>query len=485
MVACFRIGAVVLPCTEQLRARDLRLRLDVARPAAIVCDERNRAELDGGRAGLPGAHGPRRGAVRRRRAARRSSSTPRTRASSRSRAAPRASRRPSSTPSATSPASTCRPSTGSTRARASSCGARPRSGWSKSARNVFIAPWIRGAAALLHDARFDPHERLDGPRPRAGRGPLHGADRVPRDRQARRAAARRRRCAALVAAGEALNPEVLRAFHEATGLWIRDGYGQTETGQLTGMPLGEPTRGRGRWAARCRGCALWIDDGELCLDPTTVPTFFRGYLGADAALAGGLAHRRPRRRGRGRLPALRGPHRRRDHLRRLPDRAVRGRVRARRARRRGRGGRRRGAGRRARRGRARRRRPARRVRRLRRPRRASSRTTSRPRPRRTSTRGSSTSPRICPRRRAGRSAAPCCAVRSGRSRSLGPLGCRRSSLDEKSPDSGEKSSRSHSPAHASAARRRSASLRSGRRPGSPAPGRTAAGRPGPRRCSPR
>ena len=35
------------------------------------------------------------------------------------------------------------------------------SGWSKSARNVFIAPWLRGAAALLHDARFDPHERLE------------------------------------------------------------------------------------------------------------------------------------------------------------------------------------------------------------------------------------------------------------------------------------------------------------------------------------
>src|SRR5260370_234776 len=35
------------------------------------------------------------------------------------------------------------------------------SGWSKSARNAFIAPWIRGAAALLHDARFDPGERLD------------------------------------------------------------------------------------------------------------------------------------------------------------------------------------------------------------------------------------------------------------------------------------------------------------------------------------
>ena len=34
-------------------------------------------------------------------------------------------------------------------------------GWSKSARNIFIAPWIRGAAALLHDARFDPHERVE------------------------------------------------------------------------------------------------------------------------------------------------------------------------------------------------------------------------------------------------------------------------------------------------------------------------------------
>ena len=28
MVACFRIGAVALPCTEQLRAKDLRLRID-------------------------------------------------------------------------------------------------------------------------------------------------------------------------------------------------------------------------------------------------------------------------------------------------------------------------------------------------------------------------------------------------------------------------------------------------------------------------
>src|SRR5436305_2158224 len=46
MVACFRLGAVALPCTEQLRARDLRLRLEAARPVAIVADERDLGELE-------------------------------------------------------------------------------------------------------------------------------------------------------------------------------------------------------------------------------------------------------------------------------------------------------------------------------------------------------------------------------------------------------------------------------------------------------
>src|ERR1019366_4223664 len=46
MCACFRIGAVVLPCTEQLRAKDLRLRLAVAGPSLVIADERNRTELE-------------------------------------------------------------------------------------------------------------------------------------------------------------------------------------------------------------------------------------------------------------------------------------------------------------------------------------------------------------------------------------------------------------------------------------------------------
>ena len=45
MLACFRQGYVVLPCTEQLRAKDLALRLQVAQPRLVVADTRNEATL--------------------------------------------------------------------------------------------------------------------------------------------------------------------------------------------------------------------------------------------------------------------------------------------------------------------------------------------------------------------------------------------------------------------------------------------------------
>ena len=78
ILACLRIGAVVLPCTEQLRSKDLRLRIDIARPALIVADERNAAQLEPARrpSGTPvtyvnGDGTARRRAARRRRARRR------------------------------------------------------------------------------------------------------------------------------------------------------------------------------------------------------------------------------------------------------------------------------------------------------------------------------------------------------------------------------------------------------------------------------
>jgi acyl-coenzyme A synthetase/AMP-(fatty) acid ligase len=82
----------------------------------------------------------------------------------------------------------------------------------------------------------------------------------------------------MVAAGEALNPEVLRAWKQATGLEIRDGYGQTETGQLTGAPHDQAARA-GSMGRALPGVRLSLQEGELVLDPASVPTFFLGYLG--------------------------------------------------------------------------------------------------------------------------------------------------------------------------------------------------------------
>jgi acetyl-CoA synthetase len=153
------------------------------------------------------------------------------------------------------------------------------SGWSKSARNVFIAPWIRGATALLHDARFDPAERLDI----LEREQVDVLCMAPTEYRviAKRATLRPLpKLRGAVAAGEALNPEVLAAWREATGLEIRDGYGQTETGQLTGAPLGEPAR-PGSMGRPLPGVKLWVEDGELVADPRTIPTFFLGYQDHD------------------------------------------------------------------------------------------------------------------------------------------------------------------------------------------------------------
>jgi acyl-coenzyme A synthetase/AMP-(fatty) acid ligase len=284
MVACMRIGAVVLPCTEQLRAKDLRLRLDVARPAVVVADERNSAVL----------------------AAARAQRSPETDApvlyvpdEDLFAAEPAAiAEMEASDPclitftsgTAGEPKAVVHAQRyldgqriqaghwlGARRGELVWCTAA--SGWSKSARNVFIAPWLSGAAALLHDARFDPDERLELlERERVNVLCMAPTEyRVIAKRTTVRAPAQLR---SMVAAGEALNPEVLRAWHEATGLEIRDGYGQTETGQLTGTPDGAAAR-PGSMGRPLPGMALEVRDGELVVDPSTVPTFFLGYLDED------------------------------------------------------------------------------------------------------------------------------------------------------------------------------------------------------------
>src|SRR5215218_687042 len=41
MLACWRLGAVAQPCTEQLRPADLRARMDAVEPRAVVADSRD------------------------------------------------------------------------------------------------------------------------------------------------------------------------------------------------------------------------------------------------------------------------------------------------------------------------------------------------------------------------------------------------------------------------------------------------------------
>ena len=283
MCACFRLGAVVLPCTEQLRAKDLALRLVAARPSLIVADERNRGELELALAGddtnvIPVLYVPDEALFT-------AESAPAVELSQEDPCLITFTSGTSGEPKAVLHGQ--RYLDGQRLQAEHWLGARPgelvwctaASGWSKSARNVFIAPWLSGASALLHDARFDPAERLD----------LLERERVrvlcmaPTEYRVIAGRAQLRPLPdlrAMVAAGEALNPEVLHAWREATGLEIRDGYGQTETGQLTGMPLDEPAR-PGSMGRALPGVGLSVEDGELVADPASVPTFLLGYLGEE------------------------------------------------------------------------------------------------------------------------------------------------------------------------------------------------------------
>ena len=149
-------------------------------------------------------------------------------------------------------------------------------GWSKSARNVFVAPWLCGAAAMIVDGRFEPRERLELIE-REGVEVLCQAPteyRVLADRAGLRRLPALRRA---VSAGEALDREVIGAWRESVGVEIADGYGQTETGHLSGNLEGEPVR-EGSMGRPLPGFELRIEAGELQVRVAGCPTFFSRYL---------------------------------------------------------------------------------------------------------------------------------------------------------------------------------------------------------------
>ena len=278
MLACWRMGAIALPCSTQLRRRDLELRVRAANAVLCVAEEEPLGELPEGLPTMtmsdvamvmdeerpqeppaePADLGPEDGAL----IVFTSGTTGEPRGALHSQ----------------------RYLPGQRTQAQHWLGAREgelvwcttASGWSKSARNAFVAPWLCGAAAMIHDARFDPAERLE----LIERERVNVLCQAPTEYRMLATHAQLRPLPALrrmVSAGEPLNPEVIEAFRETVGLDISDGYGQTETGHLTGNLAGDPIR-EGSMGRPLPGFRIRISDGELQVHVPSCPTFFSRYL---------------------------------------------------------------------------------------------------------------------------------------------------------------------------------------------------------------
>ncbi len=281
MLACFRLGAVAMPCNVQLRRSDLAHRIGAANPALAIGEEAYLGELPDGipymtlseLAAVLDEDLPQEAPVEH------ADLAPDDPAviifTSGTTGAPRGVVYPQ------------RYLTGQRLQAEHWFGARDgeiawctaATGWAKSTRNVFIAPWLSGAAALLHDARFDPEQRLAI----AEREGVNVLCQAPTEYRMIAKRAEMRPIPSLrhlVSAGEPLNPEVIRAFREHVGLAIHDGYGQTETGPVTGMRPDEDPRD-GSMGRPLPGIEVRVEDGELQIRADTCPTFFARYLDSE------------------------------------------------------------------------------------------------------------------------------------------------------------------------------------------------------------
>jgi acetyl-CoA synthetase len=167
-------------------------------------------------------------------------------------------------------------------------------GWAKHAWSSFFAPWIAGATiVILNQARFDARgvlDALDQARVTTFCAPptvwrmLIQEDLTTAKVHLREA----------LAAGEPLNPEVIEQVQRAWGLTIRDGYGQTETTlQIANTPGHAAQAGSMGWPLPGYVVALLDPDGEetsegeiaLSLEPRPLG-LMDGYQAEDGTLRG-------------------------------------------------------------------------------------------------------------------------------------------------------------------------------------------------------
>ncbi len=117
-------------------------------------------------------------------------------------------------------------------------------GWAKAAWSSLFGPWMAGATVVVDPmaGRFNAREMLEylegHPITSVCAAPTIYRMLVQEDLSQYSLP----HLKSAVGAGEPLNPEVIDAFSRATGLTIRDGYGQTETVLLAGNRPGTPVK---------------------------------------------------------------------------------------------------------------------------------------------------------------------------------------------------------------------------------------------------
>jgi len=166
-------------------------------------------------------------------------------------------------------------------------------GWAKHAWSNVFAPWNAGAAVFVYNyARFDAPRMLETIG-RCGVTTLCAPPTVWRMLIGEDLARWRTGLREVVSAGEPLNPEVIERVRQAWGLTIRDGYGQTETTAQIGNPPGQPLKAgsMGRPLPGYRVALLDPDgneaeEGEIALRLDPPPTgLMAGYLNDPARTA--------------------------------------------------------------------------------------------------------------------------------------------------------------------------------------------------------